>query len=112
MENAVQAVVVYDGRLLLVREAGEWGLPSGAGQPAETVEATAARVVQELTGYLADGSAALDGSSAVLCQLLSEEPTDGARLAAADIRWTPNEETPAIALPETVRRYLEGHTPV
>ncbi|MGM0349932.1 MULTISPECIES: NUDIX domain-containing protein [Streptomyces] len=112
MENAVQAVVVYDGRLLLVREADGWVLPSGTGQPAETAEATAARVVYELTGYLADGSAALDGGPAVLCQLLSEDPSDGARLAPEDIRWTPNGETAGIALPEAVRDYLEGHTPV
>ncbi|MER7915508.1 MULTISPECIES: NUDIX domain-containing protein [unclassified Streptomyces] len=112
MENAIQAVVVYDGRLLLVREADVWGLPSGTGQPAETAEATAARVVYEITGYLADGSAALDGGSAVLCQLLSEDPSDGARLAPEDIRWTPNEEAAALALPEAVRDYLAGHTPV
>ncbi|MER6329508.1 NUDIX domain-containing protein [Streptomyces sp. NPDC014983] len=112
MENVVRAVVVYDGRLLLVREAGGWQLPSGAGQPAETAEATAARVVYELTGYLADGSTPLDGTSAVVCQLLSEDPSDGARLAPEHIRWTPIEETATAGLPPAVRDYLEGHTPV
>ena len=48
----------------------------------------------------------------MLCQLLSEDPSDGARLAPEDIRWTPNGETAGIALPEAVRDYLEGHTPV
>ncbi|MFH8342453.1 NUDIX hydrolase [Streptomyces sp. AM6-12] len=112
MKNAVQAVVVYDGRLLLIREADGWGLPSGVGQPAETAQATAARVVYETTGYLADGSPALDGTAAVPCQLLSEDPSDGARLGPEDIRWTPVEQTAAIALPAAVRDYLAGHTPV
>ncbi|MFD0395735.1 hypothetical protein ACFQ3Z_41560 [Streptomyces nogalater] len=35
-EGVVRAVVVYDGRLLLVPEKDGWGLPSGTPQPAET----------------------------------------------------------------------------
>ncbi|MEW2625360.1 NUDIX domain-containing protein [Streptomyces sp. NPDC048106] len=112
MENLVRAVVVYDGRLLLVRETEDWELPSGTGQPAETAKAAAARVVYELTGYLADGSATLDGASAVVCQLLSEGPSEGARLAPARVRWTPIEETVSITLPPAVRDYIGGHTPV
>ncbi|MFJ8788126.1 NUDIX domain-containing protein [Streptomyces sp. NPDC102462] len=113
--GTVEAVVGYDGRLLLVRRPDGWGLPSGTPEPAETAEATAARVVYELTGYLVDGSQTLepqDPVSAVVCQLLTESPSDGARLAPEDIRWTPFTETTNTPLPQAVRTYLEGHTPV
>ncbi|MFF5404346.1 NUDIX domain-containing protein [Streptomyces misionensis] len=112
MGNVVQAVVVYDGRLLLVGQADGGELPSGTGQPAETAEATAARVVYELTGYLVDGSAPLEGCDAVVCQLLSEQPSEGARLTSGQIHWTPIGETARAALPPAVRTYIEGHTPV
>ncbi|MGW7541147.1 NUDIX domain-containing protein [Streptomyces sp. NPDC054770] len=68
--NVVGAVVVYDGRLLLVDAESGWGLPSGTPEPAESETATAARLVYELTGYLVDGSTLL-------------RPTDTAPTAAA-----------------------------
>jgi ADP-ribose pyrophosphatase YjhB (NUDIX family) len=49
-QNVVQAVVVYDGRLLLVEGPDGWELPSGFPEPAETAQAAAARLVYELTG--------------------------------------------------------------
>ncbi|MEU6577655.1 NUDIX domain-containing protein [Streptomyces sp. NPDC046805] len=122
--GAVQAVAVYDGRLLLVERQDGWGLPSGAPEPAETPEATAARLVYELTGYLVDGSQPLrspaatgtgtDAPPAVVCQLLSEDPSDGARLTPEQIRWVPFAEAADVdaGLPQVVRDYLEGHTPV
>ncbi|MES4893095.1 NUDIX domain-containing protein [Streptomyces sp. NPDC096012] len=118
--DVVRAVVLYDGRLLLVRGDGGWQLPSGGPQPAESATATAARVVYELTGYLVDGTRALephggarpDGAAAVVCQLLSEAPSDGARLAPEEVRWTPIARTAGATLPPAVRTYLEGHTPV
>ncbi|WP_037854941.1 NUDIX domain-containing protein [Streptomyces sp. NRRL S-340] len=120
--SAVRAVVVYDGRLLLVEEEGRdgWGLPSGVPEPAETPQATAARLVYESTGYLVDGSATLGapgGSggtepAAVVCQLLSEDPSSGARLAPERIRWAPMDEPLPADLPGAVRDYLAGHTPV
>jgi 8-oxo-dGTP pyrophosphatase MutT (NUDIX family) len=111
-EGAVPAVVVYDGRVLLVRSGDGWGLPSGGPEPAETPKATAARVVYEQTGYLVDGSATLDGTPAVVCQLLSEEPSQGARLRPEQIRWTPIADTAGTPMPTAVRDYLRGHTPV
>lgn len=119
-EGVVQAVVLYDGRLLLVANGDRWVLPSGTAEPAESAEATAARVVYELTGYLVDGTESLarrgaaraDGAPAVLCQLLSRTPSDEAALAREQVRWAPIPETAGVALPAAVRDYLQGHTPV
>ncbi|MET7680570.1 NUDIX domain-containing protein [Streptomyces sp. NPDC005423] len=118
-----EAVVVYDGRVLLVNaEPGQqsWELPSGVPQQAESARAGAARVVYELTGYLVDGSSVLhspaspaaDQRSSVICQLLTEDPSGNARLTPEQFRWVPFAEAIATGLPETVRTYLEGHTPV
>ncbi|KUN09553.1 hypothetical protein AQI95_04325 [Streptomyces yokosukanensis] len=118
-EGVVQAVVLYDGRLLLVADGDGWALPSGDPQPAEPAEATAARVVYELTGYLVDGTESLapragarpDEASAVVCQLLSESPSDSAGRAREQVRWAPIPEADGAALPAAVRDYLRGHTP-
>ncbi|WP_225849122.1 NUDIX domain-containing protein [Streptomyces sp. HPF1205] len=119
-EGVVQAVVLYDGQLLLVARGDQWVLPSGTAEPAESAEATAARVVYELTGYLVDGTEPLtrrdtapaDGPPSVLCQLLSHTPSDEAALAPAQVRWTPIPETAGALLPAAVRDYLQGHKPV
>ncbi|MER5523642.1 NUDIX hydrolase [Streptomyces sp. NPDC002677] len=123
--SVVGAVVVYDGRLLLVNEKGDWELPSGTPEPAESATATAARLVYELTGYLVDGStplrpagtapldtARLDARSFVVCQLLSETPSAEARLGPEQLRWFLFAEAIGAGLPGPVRVYLEGHTPV
>lgn len=118
-EGGVQAVVLYDGRLLLVTDGDGWKLPSGAAEPAEPAAATAARVVHELTGYLVDGTESLaardtvgaDEAPAVVCQLLSESPSQGAALTREQVRWAPIPETVDIALPAAVHDYLRGHTP-
>jgi ADP-ribose pyrophosphatase YjhB (NUDIX family) len=117
VEGVVRAVVVYDGRLLLVARGDGWGLPTGTPEPAETAQATAARIVYEATGYLVDGTEPLEprgaaGETAVVCQLLSESPSDGGRLAPEQQRWAPIEETAGTPLPDPVRAYLQGHTPV
>ncbi|SNX66235.1 NUDIX domain-containing protein [Streptomyces sp. TLI_55] len=119
-EGAVDAVVLYDGRVLLVNTQDRWTLPSGDPEPAESASATAARAVYELTGYLVDGSTPLPqqasdtagGRRAVVCQLLSETPSDNARLEADQVRWSSLAEAVDAGLSETVRIYLEGHTPV
>jgi len=120
----VDAVVVNDGRLLLVNVQGGWGLPSGVPEEAETPQATAARVVYELTGYLVDGSSLLEpgaesapaggvaGPPAVVCHLLSEDPSGEARLTAGQLSWASFAEAIDAGLPAPVRAYLEGHTPV
>ncbi|MET8564932.1 NUDIX domain-containing protein [Streptomyces flaveolus] len=115
-EGVVRAVVVCDGRLLLVLQGEGWTLPSGAPDPAESAQATAARIVHELTGYLVDGTEPLvprdsAGETAVVCQLLSESPSDGGRFAPEQVRWAPIEETAGTPLPASVRTYLRGHTP-
>lgn len=118
-EGVVEALVLYDGRLLLVDGGGGWALPSRTPEPGESAGATAARAVYELTGYLVDGtepltparSAGPDGSSAVICQLLSESPSDGASLSRSQVRWTPIPEAVGSGLPSPVRDYLRGHTP-
>ncbi|MGW0765540.1 NUDIX hydrolase [Streptomyces sp. NPDC002676] len=118
--GVVQAVVAYDGRLLLVAQHDRWGLPSGTPQPAESAEAAAGRIVYELTGYLVDGSQELqpseagqaDAVSAVVCQLLSESPSEGGSLAPEELRWAPFAQTADADLPDVVRAYLQGHTPV
>jgi 8-oxo-dGTP diphosphatase len=119
-EGEVRAVVLYDGRLLLIDGGGGWALPSGTPDPGESAGATAARVVYELTGYLVDGTEPLtsaragepDDPSAVICQLLSESPSDGASLPRSQVRWTPIPETVDAGLSAAVRTYLQGHTPV
>ncbi|MDF3300279.1 NUDIX domain-containing protein [Streptomyces tropicalis] len=143
-QGVVQAVVVYDGRLLLAEGPDGWALPTGGREPAERAEAAAARLVYELTGYLVDGSTVLpsgpehadspdaqdgpdglagphaaegavgarDAVPAVVCQLLSETPSDDARLAPAQRRWMPLAEAARVPLPGAVRRYLEGHASV
>ncbi|MFJ9346176.1 NUDIX hydrolase [Streptomyces sp. NPDC101237] len=119
--SVVDAVVVYDGRVLLVDGGGGWVLPSGVPEQAESATATAARVVYELTGYLVDGSSVLrpavdtaapDARSFVVCQLLSESPSSEARFGPEQVRWSPFAEAIGAGVPGPVRVYLEGHTPV
>ncbi|MFC7220172.1 NUDIX domain-containing protein [Streptomyces polyrhachis] len=115
-KGGVQAVVVYGGRVLMVEREGVWGLPSGGYEPAESASAAAARIAYELTGYLVDGSQALrpeaDGDTAVVCQLLTEDPSDGASLTPEQLRWTPYAQAIEGGVPEPVGTYLRGHTPV
>ncbi|MBJ7907479.1 NUDIX domain-containing protein [Streptomyces sp. DSM 110735] len=113
--GGVQAVVPYDGRLLLVTEGNGWVLPSGSAEEAESAEAAAARVVYELTGYLVDGSQPLEPGQeppAVLCSLLTDDPSGGARLSPEAIKWLPFEEAESAGLPPAVVAYLRGHSPV
>ncbi|SMF78869.1 NUDIX domain-containing protein [Streptomyces sp. Amel2xC10] len=115
--SVVQAVVVYDGQVLLVAQTDRWELPSGVPEPGETAAATAARAVYELTGYLVDGSQTLsspDGATpAVVCRLLTELPSGDGRLAPQQIRWAPLAKAVAsdADVPAAVRDYLRGHMP-
>jgi hypothetical protein len=48
----------------------------------------------------------------VVCQLLSQAPSAEARLGTEQIRWAPFAEALDAGLPEAVRDYLVGHSPV
>ncbi|RFU87838.1 hypothetical protein DY218_04880 [Streptomyces triticagri] len=114
--DVVEAVVVYDGQLLLVAAAGgAWTLPSGSTEPAESAEAAAARIVYELTSYLVDGSPPLEprsaGRAAVVCHPLSEIPSEGGSLPPERLRWVAFTDLDQIELPPAVREYVRGHTP-
>ncbi|WOX15149.1 NUDIX domain-containing protein [Streptomyces sp. N50] len=115
-EDAVDALVVNDGRVLLVDVQGGWSLPSGIPEEAETAQAAAARAVYELTGFLVDGTSLLEsgagGAAAVVCQLLSDDPSGEAQLTAGQLRWASFADAIGVGLPAAVRTYLEGHTPV
>lgn len=61
---AVLAVVVRDGRVLLVRRAnppdrGRWGFPGGRIEPGETLAAAALRELREETGVAAEAGRVL-----------------------------------------------------
>jgi len=119
-EGVVQAVVLNNGRLLLVRDGHGWALPSGTSQAAEPAQATAARVVYERTGYLVSGTDPLTPpedsprqlESAVVCQLLSQSPSVSTAPTRDDVRWTAIAETADLALPASARTYLRGRTTV
>ncbi|MFG3366960.1 NUDIX domain-containing protein [Streptomyces sp. NPDC090032] len=122
-QGVVKAVVIHNGRLLLVEQPDGSDLPSGFPEPAESAEATAARLVYELTGYLVDGSSTLEAKAAqeypgsesgaaVVCRLLTEDPSDGARLTPEQIHWVPVAAAVDTTPPGAVRDYLKGHTPV
>lgn len=114
--DVVDAVVVNDGHVLLVEGQGGWGLPSGVPEDAETEQATAARAVYELTGFLVDGSSLLEsgtaGRSAVVCHLLSADPSGrpSSRRGNSAGRRSPTPSRPGCRM--VVQTYLEGHSPV
>ncbi|MCQ4206961.1 hypothetical protein [Streptomyces longispororuber] len=114
-DAAVQAVVVYDGQFLLVALRDGWGLPSGRPEHGESTTVTAERVVYELSGYLVDGTRTLrpaaDGTSAVVCQLLSETPSGSGSLAREQLRWASPSEGVDAELSSPVRDYLHGFMP-
>jgi len=106
---AVIAVVVHEGRTLLVRranppDAGLWGFPGGRIEYGETVSVAALRELEEETSVRADAREVIttldildrgqDGTLrhhfiliAVLCRWLSGEPEPGDD--ALEARWFP-----------------------
>lgn len=122
-EVAVGAVVVRDGRLLLVRRgrgvaAGAWSLPGGRVEPGETLAEAVRRELREETG--------LDGEVGPLCGVAERrfpahhfvildywiDVPDGTPVAgddAADVRWVGTEELDRLDVVEGLREFLAQH---
>ncbi|MEB2398801.1 MAG: NUDIX hydrolase [Alcaligenaceae bacterium] len=104
---AAVAVVIREGRVLLVRRAnppnaGRWGFPGGKIEPGETIEAAAVRELAEETSVRADADRVLTAFDvlhhdeggrlvrhfvlvAVLCKWIAGEPV--AADDALDAQW-------------------------
>lgn len=88
----VGALVVHEGRLLLVRQDEQWWLPGGMLEPEETHAAGAAREVREETGV----TVSVDGLAAISEQTFRHAETGTAfDFAFATFRATP--ERPGLA---------------
>lgn len=126
-EVCVGAVVVDDGRLLLVRRghapaAGAWSVPGGRVEPGETLAGAVVREVAEETGLevvcgelvgvverMAEGADAhhfviLDHRAAVLDH---REPVAGDD--AAEVAWVPLTELPGVDLVDGLLGFLVDH---
>ena len=114
----VGAVIVQDGRVLLIRRGqppllGEWSLPGGVLECGETLREAVAREAQEETGLLVETRNMLgvyervirDDAERVryhyvlidfLCQPIGGDLKAGSD--AADVRWFRSDELPALNL--------------
>ena len=111
----VTAIIVEDGRLLMIRRAdnGEWSLPAGNCEPGEEPAWTIAREVHEETGYVAvperiaavangpdvtypNGDRCEYVTTFYVCRVVGGElaPRDG---EALDVRWVPTDDPRAQA---------------
>lgn len=123
-ELAVGAVAVDDDRLLLVRRghgpaAGEWSVPGGRVEWGETLAEAVVREVREETGLDALCGAPLgwverisDEHHFVIVDFLvtvldPDEPVAGDD--AAEARWVPLDEVPALRLVDGLAAFLDEH---
>jgi 8-oxo-dGTP diphosphatase len=120
----VGAVVVQDGRLLLVRRGhdpgrGRWSVPGGRVEPGESLAAACAREVREETGLDVEVGAlvgrverpAPDGSTYVIDDLACsvrgpDEPVAGDD--ADDARWVTGAELAALPLVDLLHDTLDA----
>ena len=123
----VGAVIVKDGRVLLIRRGqapllGEWSLPGGVVECGETLRQAMIREAREETGLVVETAELLgvyervirsdDGRVRyhyVLIDFLCR-PVAGDLMAgsdAADVRWFGSEELDALKLPRDTREVIE-----
>lgn len=119
----VGAVIVQDGRVLLVRRGqapllGEWSLPGGVLECGETLREATVREAREETGLIVETGELLGVYERVihsddgrvryhyvlidfLCRLISGDVSAGSD--AADVRWFGREELEGLDLPHDTR---------
>jgi len=120
----VGAVVVSDGRLLMVQRgrdpgAGQWSVPGGRVEPGETPRQAVARELAEETGVRAECEALLgsverrgpDHHFVILDYRMrvvsSEEPVAGDD--AAEVAWVPLTDVKGLRLVEGLASFLADH---
>lgn len=127
-QRVAAAVVVDNGRVLLVRRAVaegdlDWQLPAGGVEDGETPEEAAARETFEETALSVDGTLLIGDRvhpetgrrvSYVICRLISGDArvTDTEELA--EVAWVTHDELRAYVpygLFEPVQKYLDEHLP-
>ena len=121
-EIAVGAVIVSDGRLLLVRRArgvgaGRWSLPGGRVEPGEPLATALAREIREETGLDAHigplcGVAERIGDQAHYVILDYWATVDGTPVAgddAAAVTWADRDELDRLDLVEHLVEFLDAH---
>lgn len=123
---AVSAVVVRDGRVLLVRRAkkpalGRWSLPGGHLLLGELLAEGVRRELQEETGLVATSVEPLAGVTEilrpglhylVLCYRAEVDPASEAVAAsdAAEVAWVDGEALATLETTDGLREYLESHS--
>ena len=118
------AVIVHDGKLLLVRRriaegTLSWQLPAGAVEPAESSEQAAVRETREETGLIVTATTVLGervhpatgrAMVYVACTLVSGEALVGDPEELAEAKWAVPAELPTLVpygFFEPVQRYLD-----
>jgi ADP-ribose pyrophosphatase YjhB (NUDIX family) len=122
----VGAVVVHEGRALVVRRAkeplkGEWSIPGGAVELGETLREAAAREALEETGLVVEAGEVLEVFDSILRDPAGRTqyhyvlvdflcgPLGGELCAASDVsdaRWITEDELPDLHLTETAQRVI------
>ena len=119
------AVIVNDGKLLLVRRRVSegtlsWQFPAGAIEPGESPEQAAVRETQEETGLLVTTTKNLGHRTHpttgrtmiyIACDLVSGEVAIGDPDELAEFTWAPQADLPTLVphgFFETVQKYLDN----